>query len=102
MTPKTRHRCPDTRRSRGFRRGGIDRDPHDTLAAARPGERVVIETIDCPQARAQALRFGIGEGATVRCQTVLPGGPVVVACGRQEIAIGRRLARRIRVRKEAV
>ncbi|MBN1192786.1 MAG: ferrous iron transport protein A [Coriobacteriia bacterium] len=73
-----------------------------TLACLTPGNSAVIESIECPNARAQALRFGMGEGATVSCVTVIPSGPLVLRSGRQEIAVGRGLARRIRVRQAAV
>ncbi|MDO8846931.1 MAG: ferrous iron transport protein A [Coriobacteriia bacterium] len=82
----------------GGRRAGFGRTIEDahTLAALRPGARATIERIDCPQARAQALRLGMGEGATVSCITSIPAGPVVLRSGRQEVAVGRGLARRIR------
>ncbi len=41
----------------------------------------------------------MGEGATVSCVTTLPAGPVVLRSGRQEIAVGRGLARRIRIER---
>lgn len=68
-----------------------------TLAGLRPGQQAIIEAIDDNVARAQATRFGMGAGATVSCVTTVPGGPVVLRSGRQEIAVGRGLARRIRV-----
>lgn len=46
-----------------------------------------------------ALRFGVAEGAQVDCAIRIPAGPIVVRSGRQEIAIGRGLARRILVRR---
>jgi len=85
-----RHRC---------RRNG---ETAGTLAAAAPGEDVRILRIEDDDARAHALRFGMGEGSTVRCVSLLPAGPVVLRAGRQEIAVGRRLARRICVEKPAV
>jgi Fe2+ transport system protein FeoA len=57
----------------------------------------VIGVISDDCARAQAVRFGIGNGAHVSCVTKLPGGPVVLRSGRQEIAVGRGLASRITV-----
>lgn len=78
------------------------REAVGTLAAVRPGQDVIIGRIEDESARAQALRFGMGEGATVRCMTVVPAGPLVVRSGRQEIAIGRGLARRITVDTPAV
>jgi ferrous iron transport protein A len=67
------------------------------LAGMRPGHRAVIGSIPVDRARAQALRFGIGTGTPVECISVLPGGPVVLKAGRQEIAIGRRLAETISI-----
>lgn len=55
----------------------------------------MIGAIDDDRARAQAYRFGMGQGARVRCMNVLPAGPIVIRSGRQEIAVGRGLARRI-------
>lgn len=83
-------------RYRGRRRWRCDLP--GTLAALREGESATIATIPDDTARAQALRFGVGEGATVECLNVLPGGPLVLRAGRQEIAVGRGLARRITVR----
>lgn len=68
-----------------------------TLDMVRRGEQVRILKIDDPQVRMQAIRFGIGEGADVRCAEKLPAGPIVLRRGRQEIAIGRNIARTISV-----
>lgn len=68
----------------------------------RPGDDGVVGHIGDDRARAQAVRFGIGDGAHIHCITALPGGPVVVRAGRQEIAIGRGLAARIQVAPAAV
>ncbi|MHB1136885.1 MAG: FeoA family protein [Coriobacteriia bacterium] len=85
----------------GFRRGRRGRrwmDAQGTLLALRPGEDGVVGHIADDSARAQAVRFGIGDGALITCITTLPGGPVVLRAGRQEIAVGRGLAARIEVR----
>lgn len=87
---------------RGARASRPAREAVGTLAAMRPGDDVVIGRIEDDIARAQALRFGMGEGATVRCTAVLPAGPLVVRAGRQEIAVGRGLARRIAVDQRTV
>lgn len=92
----TTDRCRSHSRGRRRRFGRGAEDP-GTLAALHAGDDAVIESIECPNARAHALRFGMGEGATVSCVTVVPAGPVVLRSGRQEIAVGRGLARRIRV-----
>lgn len=68
-----------------------------TLDKARRGQKLKIVYLPDDLTRAQALRFGISEGAVVTCQVVVPAGPVVIARNRQEIAIGRNLARLIGV-----
>lgn len=72
-----------------------------TLDCARKGERLEIISVDHPDARVQALRFGMCEGASVECVTKIPAGPLVIKSGRQEIAVGRSLAKRINVRRLA-
>jgi len=67
------------------------------LDRCRRGQNVKISLINNSDVRAQAIRFGIAEGEVVRCQEVLPAGPVVIRKNNQEIAIGRGLARQIEV-----
>ena len=67
------------------------------LDRVKRGGSFTVHHIADEQARITALRFGIAEGATASCITRLPAGPVIVRSGRQEIAIGRALARRITV-----
>jgi Fe2+ transport system protein FeoA len=69
-----------------------------TLADACVGQRLLVTRVDDPNARVTALRFGMAEGACVRCVTRIPAGPIVLMSGRQEIAVGRELAKRIGVR----
>ena len=68
------------------------------LTQASRGQRFAIVSIPDDSVRAQAIRFGIAVGAEVECAEKLPAGPVVVHKGKQEIAIGRKLAERIEVR----
>lgn len=72
-----------------------------SLAGARTGDRLEILGVDDEHARIQAMRFGIAEGACIECITRIPAGPIVIKSGRQEIAVGRALAGRIRVRRQA-
>ncbi len=72
---------------------------HCTLDAIKSGEHIEILGVDDDHARIQALRFGMCEGTCVQCITRIPAGPLVLRSGRQEIAVGRNLAKRIRVRK---
>lgn len=68
-----------------------------TLDKAKKGQLVKITGIPDDVIRVQAIRFGISEGSVVTCREVVPAGPVVVARNKQEIAIGRNLARTILV-----
>lgn len=68
-----------------------------TLDKARRGQKLKILSLPDDLFRAQALRFGISEGSVVTCREVVPAGPVIIARNRQEIAIGRKLARLIDV-----
>lgn len=70
-----------------------------TLDQLRSGDDIEILSVDDDYARMHALRFGMAEGAHARCVTRVPAGPIVMRSGRQEIAVGRKLAQRIRVRK---
>lgn len=84
--------------------GGKDTDTSPcescSLDCIRVGEKIEILSVDDENARMQALRFGMAEGACVECVTRIPAGPLVLRSGRQEIAVGRSLAKRITVRKQ--
>ncbi|MEW6662984.1 MAG: FeoA family protein [Bacillota bacterium] len=71
------------------------------LEEVRTGQHVRITSIPDEQVRAQIIRFGIAEGEVVTCVEVIPAGPVIIAKNKQEIAIGRKLARRIGVESVA-
>ncbi|MBC9785566.1 ferrous iron transport protein A [Heliobacillus mobilis] len=68
-----------------------------SLDRVKKGQHIVIRSIPNEMVRAQAIRFGISEGAEVVCQEIIPAGPVVIRKNKQEIAIGRNLARQIGV-----
>lgn len=72
-----------------------------TLSEAKEGQKVIIQDIADPLVRAQAIRFGIAEGAEVTCFTVIPYGPVTLKKNFQEIAVGFGLAAKIKVRLAA-
>jgi Fe2+ transport system protein FeoA len=71
---------------------------HCTLDQVRRGDRMVVTGVHDDAARIRAIRFGMAEGAQVSCVTRIPAGPIVLKSGRQEIAVGRELAKRIGVR----
>lgn len=68
-----------------------------TLDKARKGQVIRITRICNELIRVQAIRFGLSEGEVIICQEIVPAGPVVVSRNKQEIAIGRSLARNIQV-----
>ena len=68
-----------------------------TLAATRPGDRVIIRAISDPQAAMMAVRLGIAVGETVTLAAVVPGGPYVLRHGGMEIALGREICQQITV-----
>lgn len=71
---------------------------HVMLDTVRRGEEFEIVDVADENMRVHALRFGMAEGSRVSCVTKIPAGPVVLRSGRQEIAVGRSLARCITVR----
>ena len=106
-------RMSHTRRRAGWQRGrgrggfGFGRGhgrctrPREcTLDCLSAGECVEVAAIHDESARVHALRFGMGEGARVACVTRIPAGPVILKSGRQEIAVGRKLAQRIHVLRD--
>ncbi|AEF95197.1 FeoA family protein [Desulfotomaculum nigrificans CO-1-SRB] len=68
-----------------------------TLDKCKKGQKIKIMNIPNEIIRSQAIRFGISEGAVVTCEEVVPAGPVVVGMYKQQIAIGRNLAKSISV-----
>ncbi len=93
------------RNSRGVGRGSEQDVAADgamcagcTLDRVRTGDEFEVADIHDDEARVQALRFGMGAGASCSCVTKIPAGPIVLRSGRQEIAVGRKLASRIHVR----
>lgn len=69
-----------------------------TLAEVKKGDKFNITSINDEKTRSQAFRFGISEGAHLFCGDKVPGGPVIIKRNRQEIAIGRNLAKKITIR----
>lgn len=67
------------------------------LSDLRKGQSATVTNIPDDSLRIQLLRFGITAGCRVRCHTRLPFGPVVLKYGGQEIAVGREVARKVRI-----
>lgn len=68
-----------------------------TLDRVKRGQSIRIISIPNDLIRAQAIRFGIAEGEVVRCEEVVPAGPVIICKNKQQLALGRGLARQISV-----
>jgi len=68
-----------------------------TLDQARSGQVLEIRDIKGKRLRVQALRFGLTPGCIIQCVETLPAGPVIVRRNRQELALGRGLARLVEV-----
>lgn len=66
-----------------------------TLDKVKRGQKISIISLPDELTRAKLIRFGIAEGTTVTCREVVPAGPIVISRNRQEIALGRNLARLI-------
>ncbi len=73
---------------------------HVSLHEVRKKLFVTILVLPSGVVRSQFIRFGIVEGETVECLERLPGGTIVIRKNRQEIAIGRQLARQVVVELE--
>ncbi|MCL4425550.1 MAG: ferrous iron transport protein B [Firmicutes bacterium] len=70
-----------------------------TLDQVPRGKRVQVVAITDEPVRLTALRLGLIPGSWLTVLENLPGGPVVVCQNRQEIALGRSLARSLLVEK---
>lgn len=73
-----------------------------TLVDMKHGNKFIIDKIEDKDTRLQALRFGISEGSEIECGASMPGGPVILKKNLQEIAIGRRTAKKISVKKKGM
>ena len=66
-----------------------------TLDNIRVGQKCRILGLPGRGVRTKAIRFGITEGSLITCTGIIPGGPIIIAKNRQEIAIGRGMAQKI-------
>ncbi|MFH0794137.1 MAG: FeoA family protein [bacterium] len=67
------------------------------LDTIQPGRICRIHSISDASLRHQFIRFGLTEGSEITVAARIPFGPYILRAGRQELAIGRKLARSIRV-----
>lgn len=69
------------------------------LADVKRGQTVAIVKINDEKTRTQFIRFGITEGSKIQCLEKIPYGPFMLRHNRQEISIGREIAKQILVRR---
>jgi Fe2+ transport system protein FeoA len=67
------------------------------LTEVKKGQSVTIAKIVDHDIRTQFIRFGISEGSLITCLEKIPFGPFMLRHNRQELAIGREVARCILV-----
>ncbi len=65
------------------------------LTEIKRGQSVQVVRICDGGIRIQLLRIGIGEGSRLECLEKIPFGPLMIRHNRQEIAIGREVAKNI-------
>jgi Fe2+ transport system protein FeoA len=70
------------------------------LTEIRRGQSVHVTRIEDDKIRTQMIRFGISEGSRLKCLEKIPFGPFMVKHNRQEIAIGREVAKKIFVKRK--
>ncbi|MDS1030171.1 ferrous iron transport protein A [Bacillota bacterium LX-D] len=68
-----------------------------TLDKVKYGQRFKIIHIPNESIKMQTIRFGISEGESLLCDEVIPAGPIIIRKNRQQLAIGRHLAAKIKV-----
>lgn len=73
-----------------------------SLNEIKRGQQVRIRTIEGEVLRTQLIRLGLIEGSSVRCLERIPFGPLMLRLNRQEIAVGREVARKITVESGVV
>jgi Fe2+ transport system protein FeoA len=73
------------------------KNQHKTLDRICAGKSCIVFRIKDSELRSRSMVFGLREGKRITCQNVIPAGPVVIRMNRQELALGRELARAIEV-----
>ncbi|NMA33826.1 MAG: ferrous iron transport protein A [Clostridiaceae bacterium] len=70
-----------------------------TLDEAKRGDQIEIIYIKDALVRSQAIRLGISEGSRMLCTEIVPHGPIVLKNRKQEVAIGQKIAHKIKVER---
>lgn len=69
-----------------------------TLDQVKKGSEIEIVSVPDKESRSHLLRLGIAVGTRVFCYEKMPKGPIIIMRRRQEVAVGRELARSIIVK----
>ena len=75
----------------------FEKEPLISLLEARKGMLFRIHSLPPGHLRTWLLRLGISEGSVVECYERLAGGTIVLKKNRQQVAVGRQLARQVKV-----
>ena len=70
------------------------------LSNAKVGSTFEVVSISDEKLLSDAMRFGIEVGSRLQVIAKLPGGPIVIQKGEQQIAIGKDLAETIKIREK--
>lgn len=70
-----------------------------TLDEIKKGEMLILYRIDDETVRQQAIRLGMYEGVKLFCLEKLSGGPIVLQSEYSEMAVGRKLAEKMQVKR---
>lgn len=70
-----------------------------SLCDLKRGQVATVVEVPEGELRHKLLRFGLAPGMKVSCHAKLPLGPVVVRFGGQELALGREIAKKVKVEK---
>jgi Fe2+ transport system protein FeoA len=70
-----------------------------TLDEAKRGDQIEIVQIKDDLVRSQAIRLGISEGSRMLCSETVPAGPVILKNRKQEVAVGQKIAHKIKIER---
>ena len=75
----------------------VRREKLFSLFESSAGQELRIRSIPNSTIKTLFVRLGINEGEVVHCFERLPGGTVVLKKNRQQVAVGKKLAKQIMV-----
>lgn len=67
------------------------------LCDLKKGQKATVVEVPEGELKHKLLRFGFAPGMKVRCHARIPMGPVIVRFGGQELALGRDIAKKVKI-----